>query len=739
MRKALFLLLLAGVALPALAEITRFWRQESYAEFEKGTARGVALRSDSEILLAPRYREVADPNLEFLWAVADDGQGNLYVGGGSPAKVVKIDPAGQSTVVFESKELEVHALALDPKTGTLYVATSPDGKVYRVPRGGQASVLFDPKSKYLWDLVRAPDGTLYLATGDRGQIFRITPEGQGEVFFASEETHVRALALDPAGTLYAGTEPNGLVLRITPQRQAFVLFEMPRKEVTALRFDAGGNLCVAGIGQKPKPSPFPGAPPPQQPFPGAPVAGVTVTMGVAPGAAPAPRIPMLPGGGSDIYRIAPDGYPELLWSSQNELVYSLSFDPQGRLLAGTGNEGKLLAIDSPTLFTYLVQSSSQQITALLRSSSGRVYLGTANPGKLFALGPELETEGSLESDVFDAEIFSQWGRISWQSRSQPAAGSVQLFTRSGNTSEPQKNWSAWSEAYTDPAGVRITNPPARFIQWRAVLRAVDSRTPSLSEVSIAYLRRNIAPRVEKVIVQAPGIAVRALPMPPQQIEPVNLEMPPPTLRQTSGAGIIQAQPPPPGQRVEPPPQGTAEPGARSVLWSADDENDDTLVFSVYYHGEGETRWKLMKDNSTEKFYTWDAAALPDGAYYLKIVASDAPSNPADLALTGENLSDRFEVDNTPPTIEGLAAELHSRTADVHFVARDSYSPLKKAEYALDANDWQPVFPVSRTTDAREHNYQFRLEKLEPGEHTVVVRVYDRFDNPGLAKTTFVVK
>lgn len=737
MRKALFLLLLAGLARPAAAEITRFWNQESYAEFEKGTARGVALRSDGEILLAPRYREVADPNLEFLWAVVDDGQGTLYAGGGSPAKVVKIDPAGQSTVVFESKELEVHALALDPKTATLYVATSPDGKVYRVPRGGQASVLFDPKTKYLWDLVRAPDGTLYLATGDRGQIFRITPEGQGEVFFASEETHVRALALDPTGTLYAGTEPNGLVLRITPQRQAFVLFEMPRKEVTALRFDPSGNLYVAGIGQKPRPSPFPTAPPPQlqQPFPGAPVAGVTITTGVAPGMAATARLPMLPGGGSDIYRIAPDGYPELLWSSEEELVYALSFDPQGRLLVGTGNEGKLLAIDSPTLFTYLVRSSSQQITTLVRSSTGRVYVGTANPGKLFALGPELETEGSFESDVFDAAIFSQWGRIRWQSRSQPAAGSVQLFTRSGNTSEPQKNWSPWSEAYTDPEGVRISSPPARFIQWRAVLRAVDSRTPSLSGVSLAYLRRNLAPRVEKVIVQAPGIAVRALPMPPQQAEPVNLEMPP-RVRQ---AGVIQAQPPPPGQRVEPPPQGAAEPGARSVLWSADDDNDDTLVFSVYYRGEGETRWKLMKDNVTDKFYSWDAATLPDGAYSLKIVASDAPSNPADQALSGENLSDRFEVDNTPPTIEGLAAELRSRTAEVRFLARDSYSPLKKAEYSLDASDWQRIFPLSRTTDAREHNYQFRLEKLEPGEHTVVVRVYDRFDNPGLAKATFVVK
>ncbi len=62
--------------------------------------------------------------------------------------------------------------------------------------------------------------------------------------------------------------------------------------------------------------------------------------------------------------------------------------------------------------------------------------------------------------------------------------------------------------------------------------------------------------------------------------------------------------------------------------------------------------------------------------------------------------------------------------------------MKKAEYSLDAGDWKTVFPLSRTTDARQHTYVIHLENLEPGEHTVVVRVYDRFDNPVLAKSTF---
>ena len=103
------------------------------------------------------------------------------------------------------------------------------------------------------------------------------------------------------------------------------------------------------------------------------------------------------------------------------------------------------------------------------------------------------------------------------------------------------------------------------------------------------------------------------------------------------------------------------------------------------------------------------------------------------------MSDRFEVDNTPPRIDELAATARSRTVDVSFVARDTYSPLKKAEYSLDAGEWKMVFPAEGTTDAREQRFAFSLSALEPGEHTVVVRVYDQFSNPGLAKTTFTVK
>ncbi len=142
MRKILPVLWVTLLAFSAAAEDTRFWHQNKYAQFSKGTPAGVALRSDGEILLAPEFRELADPNLEYVWDVVEDPRGKLYLAGGSPAKVIKLGADGQVTTVFESKELEVHALALDPRDASLYLATSPDGRVHKISPAGEASVFF---------------------------------------------------------------------------------------------------------------------------------------------------------------------------------------------------------------------------------------------------------------------------------------------------------------------------------------------------------------------------------------------------------------------------------------------------------------------------------------------------------------------------------------------------------------------------------------------------------------------
>ncbi|MGH9675582.1 MAG: hypothetical protein ACRD36_00650, partial [Candidatus Acidiferrum sp.] len=111
-------------------------------------------------------------------------------------------------------------------------------------------------------------------------------------------------------------------------------------------------------------------------------------------------------------------------------------------------------------------------------------------------------------------------------------------------------------------------------------------------------------------------------------------------------------------------------------------------------------------------------------------------------LKTERESERFEVDNTPPTVEDLKVGPPSgKMSGGHtasFTARDAFSAIERAQYSVDGGDWIIVVPNAGITDAPVEHYDLGLPALSPGEHTVAVRVYDRFENIGSAKTTFTV-
>jgi sugar lactone lactonase YvrE len=754
--------LLLGVlaALPVAAEHTRQWRQSTTDEFEKGTAHGVALRSDGRLLLAPRFADFADANLAYLLALRADSKGALYAAGGSNAKVLRFDAQGKSTPVFESPEMAAQALAIDSQDN-LYVGTSPDGKVYKVTAAGQKSVFFEPKTKYIWALVFDSDGTLFVATGDKGQIFAVKPDGKGEVFYASEESHIRSLAFDARGNLLAGTEPNGLVLRISKaadgaaqKPSAFVVYETARKEITSLLVDRAGNTYVAAVGERTRT----GLPvlqfPPQVP-PGVTPPQGQVTTGGAPQQQqqqPTPFVPFPSQIGSAVYKIAPDGSPQELWTSRDELVYALAFSPAGKLMLGAGNRGSVIQLEGDNLHSTLVKTTSSQITGLAVGADGKVFLSGANPGKLFTLGPDQEPEGTFESQTFDAKIFSQWGRLEWWGEnSAPADSHIAFYVRSGNTSNPEKNWSPWAGPYPNRKGEKVSATAARFVQWKAVLKGQPGSRgategddlPNISWVTLSYLPKNVAPSIDAIAVQQPGVRVQGFQgQPGGQSGPQSVQLRLPSDGTTPtrfGAPQPGAAAPGPS-RFEPPPQGFVQKGFQAVLWSARDDNDDELTYAVYFRGEGEKNWKLLKDKLNSRFYSWDTTTMPDGAYYLKITVSDGPSNPADQALSHDRESERFVVDNTPPVIENIRAESggDATSAGIRFDARDSASAIARAEYSLDAGDWMMAIPVGQLSDALLESYDLPLKGLAPGEHTVSVRIFDAFENTVSGKVTFTV-
>ncbi|MGD0955333.1 MAG: hypothetical protein ABR953_00705 [Candidatus Acidiferrales bacterium] len=755
------LVIAALVPIVVRAEHTRYWRQADFSEFEKGTANGVAIRSDGKLAPAPKFDSFADPNLAYLWALRLDSHGRLYAAGGSDAKVLRFDDAGKATTVFESPELVAQAIVFDAKEN-LYVGTSPDGKVYQVTPDGKKSVFFDPKTKYIWALAVDSRGALFVATGDKGQVFVVTPDGKGQLFYQSQERHARSLAFDSKGNLLIGTEPDGLILRVdvvrkTPQSApeagtAFVVYETNNAEVTSLITDSAGNLYAASIGEKTRTPGFPRinvpslAPQAPAATPAAANPGVVVSQAQPP-AQQAPVIsysfPVVSSSrGAEVVRIAPDGSPETLWTSREDLVFALGLSPAGKILLGTGDNGAVIELEGDHVYASVAKAASAQVTDFVAASDGRIFVATANPGKIFTLGPGYQSNGSFESETFDAKIFSRWGRLTWWGENGATEGKVAFYVRSGNTSSAEENWSPWAGPYKDVAGALTDCPSARFAQWKAVFLDTDKGLPpNISWVRLAYQPNNVAPVIDDIAIQEPGIRVAGFPEQPGgpgTTAPVQLRYPRSPVGNPSFP-VVNAETPSRGPQMEVPPQGFEQKGYQSVLWSAHDDNDDDLVFAIYYRSEGEQNWRLLKDKLTQRHYSWDTTSMPDGAYYLKIVASDSPSNPADQALSAERTSDRWLVANTPPRIENLRAGSGVLNTRASFEAISSSGAIARAEYSVDAGDWQIVFPTGVLSDAPNESYALQLPGLPPGEHILAVRVIDRARNVTAAKVTFTVQ
>ncbi|MGA1981566.1 MAG: hypothetical protein ABSG84_03760 [Acidobacteriaceae bacterium] len=719
----------------AHAQGTKLWTVERYDEMERGTTDGVAIRSDGRIEAGPATSLLYQTGGNYVWSVAADAAGNAYVGMGGTAAggavVMRVTPDGKAAKVFESKELGVQALRLGAD-GQMYAATSPDGKVYRLgAASADAAVVFDPaqtaeKPKYLWDVVQAAGGAagkgadIYVAAGGPAVVYRV-PAGGGkaEVAFKTTDQHIRCLLMGPDGTLWAGSDGSGVIYRFNTKvagAKPFAVYSAPKMEITALAMDGAGNVYAAGVGTKPAPgAPRPGLPP--LPVTGA--VGVTITFS-QPGSANAATANTLIPEGSEVYRIAVDGSPDKLVSLKDDVVYALAFH-EGSLLAATGNRGRVYRVDTavPGQFTDVDHLEAAQGIAFAAAPGG-LLVATSNSGKVYRLADKPAADATYTSEVYDAQGFAQWGRIELS----PEAAGFDLFVRSGNVESPLMGWSEWA-----PVGKQgeVTVPGGRFAQWKAVLRAGGS----LDSVGLNYLEKNMAPVVDEVVVQADA-RVAANPVQPQNAT-VQVSFPAPA------GGNVQAFTPDVNAQ---PLMAQKDKGAVTARWAAHDDNGDDLIYSVWYRGIGERNWRLLKDKITEKYLSFDASLLPDGNYEVKVVASDSPSHTESEALTGERVSEEFVVDTTPPVPGVLTATLlPGSPAKIHatFSAKDATSPISHAEYSVDAGPWQYLEPVGRVSDSQEERYDFTATVpavtgdaaagvVNPAEHVLAVRVYDRYEN-----------
>jgi hypothetical protein len=739
--------LVLAVATPALlASGTAAWEMNSYPDFIRGRFDGVSLSRDGRLSLAPKLDTVFSSDQSVIWSVAQAPDGSLYAATGHRGRVYRIDRTGKSSLIWTAEQPEVFAIAVD-RAGVLFAGTSPDGSVYRI-ENGKATEYFAPKARYIWALSISREGILYVGTGDQGKVFRVDSSGKSELYYETGQSHVTGLAVDAQGRLLAGTEPNGLLYRITAKDKAFVLYDSNLPEIRAIVPMPDGTVYAAALGG----SIAKRAQSAQQALQGL-GAGGTVTTGTtttitveAQQAGPGPEVkapdankqaqqaaassgqvttqfsPVVDTAGvekSAVYRINPDNTVETLWSSKEENVYDvLTLDQQ--VLFSTDESGRIYRLSPDRRVTLVLQTNEAETTRLL-SSDNSVLAATGNMGRIFRLSETPGANGSYEAPVHDAGTVSRWGSLSWRA-DLPSGAALQFRTRSGNSAKPDRTWSDWSEPLTNFSGSPIPSPNARYIEWKAELRGAGGVTPGITGVTLAYLPQNSPPVLKSinVISQAGPVTQAAKSASSSTSSAFSVTVSDTDSSATSAGTPTQTLP-------------RASSAQITVTWQAEDPDGDRLVYSIYFRGEDESQWKLLKADTHDNYITFDGDILADGKYLFRVTASDREANPPATARDAQLISAPILIDNTPPALTIGTVRYSGGAAHIEFSAVDAASPLRRCEYSLDATSWVPVEAVDGVIDSLRESFSLDLTNLSPGEHLVVVRAADSANNTGVAK------
>ena len=780
-------LLLAPSFVPgARAVVTQKVTHETFDAFRGGNFDNVSLTSDGHLELAPAITNVANVTDPIIWATVQDKKGNIYFGTGNEGKVYKLTPKGDLSTFFEPNAVMVHALAIDGD-GHLYAATSPNGSIYRLNSDGRAEVFCNPGESYVWAMLFGDDGFLYLATGDHGKILRVRVSGslpaKAETYFETKEANITTLAQDNDGNLLAGTSPHGYLYRIDKSGHGFVLFNSGDKEIKQIVVAPDGVIYVSTFVSTPKSS----GSPEENPITIAISPGAGGMMGTGMGAGMAigagkghsakiqiPKADISDSSGADnndendavvtiegassdqgssddgsaddgksfgaIYRIATNGFAERYWSVPGEAVYSLILLADGALMAGTGEKGRIYEITDANHWKLLQETGDgSQVATLFADdrNEDRIFAATSNPGNIYRLDLSLAQSGMYTSTTFDAKENSQWGRL--HPLGDVAGGTkLEITTRSGNTPKPQKTWSDWSAPQPLAGEIPVTSPNARYLQYRVTFtRDTDSpgATARLRRMEFYYQNLNAPPVISRIRVHNEGFSVVKMPMPDMGIPQANMnELLDGDGSKPSGAAEVILT-----MMSQPPLRTNPRPGYCTVVWDAKDPNDDKLTYSVSIRAESETQWTTLEDKTDDNFYSFDTTGLHGGYYFIKVTASDLPSNTPETALRAEAISEPFLVDNSPPALTLQSQTVKHDHTRIVINAVDPASVIVSAVYSVDGKDEVALRPEDQIFDSTNQTFAVELNGLAKGTHSLLVRAEDEAKNAAVLQLNFEVK
>jgi sugar lactone lactonase YvrE len=721
-----FALVCAVIVSPAYGVTSKVIRHTGAADLSKGKTDNVVVSSEGTLQIGPSSELLAQ-KLKDAWTintVVADPKGALYLGTSpngvifkyADGKLTKVYPAdANSALLSASKKAaetnkpqdsnasaaqqyltneHIFAMAMDAGGRLLAGVSGRTCKLLRFDAKGDCRTVFEPNdTKYIFAVALDEVGNIYLGTGPKGKIYRLNPFGaKPEMIYESTDKNILSLAIGADGSVYAGSDERGLVYKIDPaNKKAVVLYDAEQSDITSLLLDAEGNIYAAATSATPVKGAMPqtespsGRPEIKSEVPAKRTSDGSVQVQVANiikkpteeeqtklKAAITKTAP--PSQASHVYKINKEGFVTDVF--QESAVFFGLARQNNYLLLATGSSAQLLRIDPEAQTKEVLYKDEQasQITAVTVVGDD-AYIGTANPAKLIKIEKSLAKEGTYTSALIDAGQPARWGKLQITA-DMPAKTFVKVSARTGNVSDVNDpTYSPWSAPRSVNEPVQLDVPQGRFCQYKLILNGSGKTTPVIREIAVPYMVPNLPPQVESVNVGA------------------------------DKAGIFK------------------------ITYKATDRNNDKLLYQIDIRQIGRANWLKIKDDLETENFDWDSRTVEDGRYEIRVTASDKRSNTTTTAMEDSRISDPVVVDNTPPAIKSPVATVKDKTATIKFTAVDALSAIGSVSYTVDSDaDWNGTLPDDLVYDTTSEDFTIVINKLEPGQHVIAVKVADAVGN-----------
>lgn len=704
--------------------------------------------------------------------------GTLWAGSSVQGKLFHIRQDGTVTPIATLPERYLVALCEDSK-GNIYAGAGGGGKVYKVPAGYQPKdadrtdalpPFVTTGGDYVTALAVDPQDNLYVGTGNEGILYRITPEGKSAVLYDAKENSITALALDRSGNVYAGTGPRGLLYRIAPDGTATVVYDRASSFYTGIRLVNDGTLFATTVNAA------------YHIYPSQINSSQTASSQSDP--SHTGRSVPLAGKPMPERSLPPSSVPALVQPLDNPRdvdFLTLALLPDNSIAIGTGNIGEIYTSrpnskensdnnqggvgNGPT-----VSASQGVFESVIHDCKLISRWGTIRTVALLPDGTRLRVE-TRTGNVAEPDV--TWSR--WETPLDLGKGDARILSPAARFIQYRLILTA------SPSGEGVaTGSPG-------------TPTPALREVALSYLPRNQAPRVAFLTPQGGERWAKTQNIRWAGNDPDNDTLTYELFYSTDGAtwqplSVNSSKPggatapgnsnTPSGPPATRSPQPATQAGANTleetarllaaqgnvpdaiknqILESvrqrqqqnrAKSAGGDAIVTEVESGTDTTPSAKLAggatsnasggfgQRNSSRAF---DTSSLPDGTYWLKVVASDIASNPTDPQVT-QVISEPFMIVNTLPVLSLVGSPVV--TAEGHVivtgVATQKLISITAVQYRVDGGEWLSATPKDGLFDSTQERFSLTTVPLSAGKHTLEIVAFNAANNRATQKVELTV-